>query len=374
MGSRAAAWAPAPDLAVAVVVDEHDEAYQEERAPTWNGRDVVVERARRAGGRCLLLSPCPSLEVLDRYPLVVPTRTAERSGWPVIDVVDRRKEPPGQGLFSSRLVTVVRESGLVLCVLNRKGRARLLACGKCGELVRCETCTAAMSQGGEGLMCGRCGSTRAAVCAACGSQRLKALRIGVTRAREELEALALRPVIEVTADSVLPGDLAADAVVVGTEAVLHRVPRADVVAFLDFDQELLAPRYRAGEEALALLARAGRIVGGRDAGSVVVQTRLPGHEVLDAAVHADPGRFAVVESARRAALRFPPHAALAAVSGEQADVFVGRVTAAGGVEPSGQVGERWLLRAEHHRTLCDALAAADRPPGRLRVEVDPLRA
>src|SRR5438034_1556946 len=84
---------------------------------------------------------------------------------------------------------------------------------------------------------------------------------------EELEALALRPVIEVTADGVLPGDLAADAVVVGTEAVLHRVPRADVVAFLDFDQELLAPRYRAGEEAVALLARAGRVVGGRDAGS-----------------------------------------------------------------------------------------------------------
>ena len=374
VGSRAAAWAPAPDLAVAVVIDEHDEAYQEERAPTWNARDVVVERARRAEARCLLLSPCPSIEVLEGTPLLVPARTTERAGWPAVEIVDRRKEPPGHGLFSSRLVTVVRESGLVLCVLNRKGRARLLACGQCGELVRCETCTAAMSQGGDGLVCGRCGSTRPAVCAACGSQRLKALRVGVTRAREELEALARRPVVEVTGDGALPGDLAADAVVVGTEAVLHRVSRADVVAFLDFDQELLAPRYRAGEEALALLARAGRVVGGRGGGSVVVQTRVPGHEVLDAAVHADPGRFAVVESARRAALRFPPHAALAAVSGEQADVFVERVTAAGGVETSGQVGERWLLRAPDHRTLCDALAAAERPSGRLRVEVDPLRA
>src|SRR5207253_3069530 len=36
VGSRAAAWAPAPGLASVVVVDEHDEAYQEERAPTWN--------------------------------------------------------------------------------------------------------------------------------------------------------------------------------------------------------------------------------------------------------------------------------------------------------------------------------------------------
>ena len=52
IGSRVAAWAPCPDLAAAVVVDEHDEALQEERSPTWHARDVVVERAsacRRAG-------------------------------------------------------------------------------------------------------------------------------------------------------------------------------------------------------------------------------------------------------------------------------------------------------------------------------------
>ena len=40
------------------------------------------------------------------------------------------------------------------------------------------------------------------------------------------------------------------------EAVLHRVDRADVVIFLEFDSELMAPRLRAAEEALALLARA----------------------------------------------------------------------------------------------------------------------
>jgi primosomal protein N' (replication factor Y) len=34
---------------------------------------------------------------------------------------------------------------------------------------------------------------------------------------------------------------------------------------------------------------------------------------------------------------------------------------------------RWWLRARDHQVLCDALAAAPRPPGRLRIEVDPLR-
>ena len=49
VGTRAAAWAPVADLAAVVVLDEHDEAHQQEQAPTWHARDVAIERARRAG-------------------------------------------------------------------------------------------------------------------------------------------------------------------------------------------------------------------------------------------------------------------------------------------------------------------------------------
>ena len=38
-----------------------------------------------------------------------------------------------------------------------------------------------------------------------------------------------------------------------------------------------------------------------------------------------------------------------------------------------RVDGAWRLRAPDHETLCDALAAVPRPPGRLRIEVDPLR-
>ena len=200
------------------------------------------------------------------------------------------------------------------------------------------------------------------------------LRAGVSKAREDLERLAGRPVIEVSGDSPLPAGSEDAPVIVGTEAVLHRVHGANVVAFLDFDQELLAPRYRAGEEALALLARAARLVGGRgNGGRLLTQTRIPNHEVLDAVVHADPGRFALVESARRAALRFPPEAALAEISGEAAPRFVGELGGDGldvlGPSSTG----RWLARAPDHQHLCDRLAAVPRPGGRLRIAVDPLR-
>src|SRR5207342_2268934 len=64
VGARAAAWAPMPVMGAVVVLDEHDEALQEERAPTWHARDVAVERARRGGVPCLLVSPVPSLAAL----------------------------------------------------------------------------------------------------------------------------------------------------------------------------------------------------------------------------------------------------------------------------------------------------------------------
>ena len=148
VGARAAAWAPAPDLAAVVVLDAHDEVYQEERAPTWNAWSVVAERAERAGASCVLVSPCPTLDQLAWGPVLTPSRRPSAPG-------GRRSRSstgarrPRSGLFSDRLVAAVRSDSRVVCVLNRKGRARLLACAACGELARCERCGAAVAQDGE---------------------------------------------------------------------------------------------------------------------------------------------------------------------------------------------------------------------------------
>ena len=262
----------------------------------------------------------------------------------------------------------------MVCVLNRTGRSRLLACAACGTLARCEQCDAAVRQLDESaLVCARCGTERPVVCPACGSERLKNLRQGVTRAREELEALVGEPVGEVTGSTEQVPDTR---VVIGTEAVLHRVAHAEVVVFLDIDQELLAPRPRAAEEAMTLVARAARLVRGRRDGSMgrlVFQTRNPGHDVLQAALLADPQRVAEGERRTRTLLRFPPVSAMARVSGEAAAAFVERLGSPLGIEVLGPHDEAWLVRAADHTPLCDALEAVERPPGRLRLEVDPLR-
>ena len=382
VGSRAAAWAPAPQLAAVIILDEHDERYREQRSPTWHARDVVIERARRAGVPCVLVSPTPSLEALALAPGGRPLRlgrTSERAAWPVPVVVDRRDEEPGRsGAVSPALTRFLRGDGVTVVVLNRTGRAKLLACVSCGELAACAVCDAAVGLPVSGaaaaehpLVCPRCAAERPAVCAQCGAQRLKLLRPGVSKVREELELLLAEPVIEVTAAT--PAPLPPARVYVGTDAVLYRLPSADTVAFLDLDGELGAPRFRAAERTMASLVRAARLLGGRrDGAKLVIQTRQPAHPVFAAVQHADPGRLAEVEMARRRVFGYPPFGALAQLTGQDAETFAAsvRAVAPAGVGVLGPRNGVWLVTATDPNRLADALAAAERPP-KVRIAVDP---
>ncbi len=395
VGSRAAAWAPVPRLAAAVVLDAHDGAYREESAPTYSAVDVVLERARRDGVPCFLASPIPPVTMaasggLRTFSL---ERSQERSGWPILERVDRRGSDPRTGMFSEEFVRLARAvlddaaaraRGPLVCVYNRTGGARLLACRHCGELARCDRCGAATQhpRGEEVLRCPRCGESRPIVCASCGRLRMKTLRVGVSRLREELSALLGTEVGEVAGAIATGSDPVPDAsVLVGTEAVLHRVRRAASVAFLDIDLHLLAPRLSASEETLALIVRAGRLVGGRGGppwARVQAQTRVPDHPVLQAAALGEPAPVLDEEVAIRRASGLPPFAALALVTGALATAFTETLAREpeveqGAVSVSALGEDRFLLRASTHAPLCNVLERAPRPAGRgLRVELDPV--
>jgi len=375
VGTLTAVWMPMPRLAAVAVFDEHSPRLQSERAPTWHARDVALERARRAGAPAVLVSPVPTLEALEAGKLETVGRTAERDGWPAVDVLDRRLDDPVRGgLFAEGLRDrLARAGGRVAIVLNRKGRGRLLACKTCGELVRTTDGRLPMRLVDDELVASDGTERRPVVCAQCGSTVLRNLRMGVTRAREDLASLTGEPVGELTADSDRVG---AERIVVGTEAVLWRLQSAASVVFLDFDQELLAPRQRASEQALALLARGARLVGGRRGeGRLVIQTRQPDHPVVRAAVLADPSIMADIERPRRQELGLPPYGAQAKVSGPGSESFVSALREGAGstVSIRGPRDGQFLLRAPSHDPLLDLLARTPRPAERLRVEVDPLR-
>lgn len=387
IGGRSAVFAPVPDLSAVVLLDDADEALKEERAPTWHARDLAAERARRAGARFDVVSPAPTVEATALAgPPSTPPHAVERAGWPRIDIVDLRAEPPEARLLSeglgAALSRTIAQGARAVCVLNRRGRARLLACRTCRELARCARCGAAVAKETDQLACPRCGEPHPPVCLLCGSGAgFQAVRPGVVGVRSQLGALV--PRARVVAVDTASAPIPAFDVAVGTEAVLHRV-RPDIehpvrlVVFLEFDQELLAPRYRAGEQALWLLVRAARLLGPRDqSGVLLLQTRVPEDPIVVAARDADPGPVEEAERSTREALRFPPFGGLAEMSGAEPAIRAACDALGEAVEILGPERGRVLLRAPTTEALCDALSNAPLGParalGRLRIDVDPLR-
>jgi len=206
---------------------------------------------------------------------------------------------------------------------------------------------------------------------------MRSIRIGISRLRDELEAAPGRPVQEVkpTTEALDPRT----SVFVGTEAVLHRLDRADVVVFLDIDAELLAPRFRATEQALDLIAHGARIVATSSSSAssapreVIVQTAVPHHELLVGLAAGDLSAYVAAERSRRERLRLPPFGALAEISGAGTAEIAAHLRTSLLLEVAGD-DERVLVRAASWETLGAALREVPKGKKRVRIAVDPSRA
>jgi primosomal protein N' (replication factor Y) len=235
---------------------------------------------------------------------------------------------------------------------------------------------------------------------------LAVIKAGVSRLREELAAAAGRRIDEVV--EISGGDAAeknekdknsevvdqTKMLFVGTEAALHRVRDVDTVVFLDIDQEISAPRYRAAEITLSLVVHAARLVARSQremksvsatsktsGGLVMIQSMLADHALLRGLSSHDLGEFVQGEMSRRELMQLPPFGALAQVSGagveQVADILRNNVL----LQVSTTNKEAVLVKSSDWVTLANSLSdaltnAATRGKKTLRtkIQIDPPRA
>ena len=384
IGSRTAVFARVPHLHSVVVIDEHDDSLREERTPTWHARDIAIERAQQLNISCVLVSALPSVAAKawagDR---VLKSDNHETdSEWPTIALIDRTlDERWSNSLLSSEFIAELRDhSRRIVAVLNTKGRARLLACASCKSLARCVQCDAAVEIGATGqFSCPRCSTQRPQVCAKCSSAKFLTLKPGVSKLREEIAQAAgrkLADVVEVTGagDDAMSIDQT-KMLFVGTEAALHRVHEADTVVFLDIDQELSAPRYRASEIVGSLLVHAARLVGRSErGGKVMVQTHSVDSPVLQAMATLRIDQYLQSVSEMRNFMKLPPFGALAQLSGTNIDDAIHELQKNVFVNVSAASDGSYLVKASDWQDLADALSEIEPAKGvRLKVQVDPAR-
>ena len=396
VGERGAVFVPLERLGLAVVLDEANPALKERRSPRHHARDVIFERARRAGAVGLAVGTVPSavgwrLLRERRVVPVVADREVERQARPRVNVVS--EEPHPRARFARASIAALREAteaGHYAVVLaSRRGEGRALVCKGCGERLACPKCASSLALHGSAPACEGCGWAVARVprCGECGAREVVPLAAGAARVGAELRRTLKAPVAVLEGYG-QPAPPAPAVLVMTRGSVLDAPPgRVGAVVLPDLDGALKRPSLDAAEDTLRLAcAVAGWTVHGRAdpaASTVVVQTRDPRHHVIQALASWDPGGFWRTEVALREPLQFPPlrHAIRVEVADDRlgaefAEVIPGVDEMLGPLPVDGRSG--FLIKSVDRAGTLEAIApvraAASQAGVECRVDVDPVDA
>ena len=372
VGARSAVFAPVKAPGAIVVDEEHDSSYKQSETPRYSARDVAVVRATRSGAICLLGSATPSLESWlnagsGKYTLLELPDRVGGGVLPEVRVVDlrtarpsepsgasgrapeprpRRAEapapagsptppaPPSQ-ILSPRLADAVRlrmsRREQTILLLNRRGYATFALCGSCGQVSECAHCSVSMTlhRALGRMICHHCGHTETPPerCVRCGARDISYGGLGTEQVeRVVIESFPGARVARMDVDTtrgrwshrdilerVRRGEVD---ILLGTQMIAKGLdfPRVTLVGVINADTGLHLPDFRSCERTFQLLSQvAGRAGRGRLPGEVVIQTYVPDHYVVRAAVAHDYRGFVERELRVRTDPPYPPHLRMARI-------------------------------------------------------------
>jgi primosomal protein N' (replication factor Y) (superfamily II helicase) len=352
VGTRSAIFAPAPNLGLILVDEEHDQSYKQEETPRYNARDVAVMRAKLTGAVVVLGSATPSLEswqntVQGKYTRIEMNDRVKNRPLPEVELIDMRREFQETGkeqLFSRSLVNQTRESlergEQAIILLNRRGYSFAVICRACGQKLECQNCAIALThhkpsnedqiaRAGQRLECHYCGFKRIvpSKCLNCESEHLYYLGAGSQQGEERLteifpgarigrmdrDTVRGRHDLEHLLARLHSGEIN---LLVGTQMIAkgHDIHGVTLVGVVGCDHALSMPDFRAAERVFQLMTQvSGRAGRGELPGRVVVQTYYPDHYAIIAASTHDYASFAERELKYRRWMHYPPFGVLANV-------------------------------------------------------------
>ncbi len=347
LGSRSAVFAPARDLRLVVLDEEHEWSYkQADPQPRYHAREAAEKLGSLTGARLVLGSATPDIVTYHRSEVGAigrvelhqrlapkPGGGATEGAMPTVQVVDMREElrEGNRSVFSRplrRAVHMALQAGeQSILFVNRRGSARFVLCRDCGFMPLCPSCEVAMSLDASTpvhalLRCHHCARQRRLEdrCPKCHSAKYRPFGVGTQRIEQEAKsqfpsARVARWDSDVSKQKgshermVRALEAGEIDILVGTQMLAKGLdlPEMTVVGVVDADVGLSLPDFRAQERTYQLLSQVAGRAGRRDKpGWVYIQTYEPAASPIVAAADHDYRAFYEEEIAHRRRAGYPP--------------------------------------------------------------------
>ena len=336
VGARSAIFAPAPNLGLVVLDEEHDGSFKQDKAPRYHARDVADWRAKHEGIPLVLGSATPSLETWQRAvqgdyeKLSLKNRVLDLP-LPDVATIDMRIDFDGRKRFGpisqklrQEINSAIQLGGQVILLLNRRGFSTRIQCPACGNVETCPDCSIPMTHHREGnkAACHYCDHQIPVPerCTQCNNPSIRFSGLGTQRLESTVSAMFPdTPIMRMDTDTMRkPGShekalarfrSGEIKILLGTQMIAKGLdfPNVTLVGVINADTALHLPDFRAAERTFGLVTQvAGRTGRGEKGGRVLVQTFDPGHDAIQAATRHDYIGFANHELPQRQEYSYPP--------------------------------------------------------------------
>lgn len=353
LGARSAVFLPFHNLKLVVIDEEHDSSFKQfDPAPRYQGRDSAVMLAHFHKAAVVLGSATPSVESFfnasaGKYAIV---KLSERFGTarlPRIELVNLKVEQKANTMKASlsEVLFVAVSQALankqqVILFQNRRGFAPHIECDQCGFVPSCRNCDVTLTYHKmvNMLRCHYCGYSIPVpvACPECSSPRLLMKGLGTERIEDDLkllfpEARVARMDLDTTRAKNAYHALLSDFgehridILVGTQMVTKGLDfdNVTVVGVLDADAMLSFPDFRSFERTFQTLTQVSGRAGRKELpGRVIIQSRRPGHQVLELVTMNDFYSLYTSQIAERRQFGYPPFVRLIVISLKHPDAMV----------------------------------------------------
>ena len=335
IGARSAIFAPAKDLGIVIIDEEHDSSYKSEMTPRYDAKEIARYIAKENNIPLVLGSATPDLDTFYRakneeISLLKLIKRANEKSLPEIEIIDLREElaKGNKSMISTRLYGEI-ENNLnnkkqTILYLNRRGYSTFIMCRNCGYIAKCKNCDINLTyhSNTNKLKCHYCGREEnvLTICPECGSKQIRYFGTGTQKLELEInkifpEATTIRMDVDTVSkknshEQILDKFKNENIdILIGTQMVVkgHHFPNVTLVGVIAADGSLNIDDFRANEKTFQILTQvAGRAGRGEEKGKVIIQTYNPDNFSIECAKKQDYELFYNTEIGMRKQLKYPP--------------------------------------------------------------------